>query len=97
MELEKSQESRAAEELQRTVTAKLDGRKAVDIAVLGNVQAQMTNAALQGLIELLVHKNIIAAHELAPALRHAYNRATDKLTHRQSPIIMPDAVVTRPQ
>lgn len=97
MGLETSQEQKAADELQRTILAKLDGRKAIDIAVMAYVQAQMANAAVQGLIEILVHKNILAPHELAPALRRAYNRANDKLTHRESPIILPDPVVTRPQ
>ncbi len=57
----------------------------------------MANAALQGLIELLVHKNVIGREDLAGALRHAYQRSTDKLTNRQSPLILPDPVVTRPQ
>ena len=95
--MQESQEARAADELQRTILSKLEGRKAIDIAVMAYVQAQMANAAVQGLIELLVHKNVIAAHELGPALRRAYNRANDKLTHRESPIILPDPVVTKPQ
>lgn len=97
MQVERTQEQRAADELVTALTNKLDGKKAVEIAAMGAVQAQMANAAVQGLIELLVHKNVIAAHELGPALRHAYNRATDKLTNAQSPILMPDAVLARPQ
>lgn len=94
---ERTQEQRASDELVRTLSNKLDGHKAIDIAAMAAVQSQTANAALQGLIELLVHKNVIAAHELAPALRHAYNRATDKLTNRQSPIVLPDTVLARPQ
>lgn len=94
---ERTQEQRAADELVRTFSNKLDGKKASEIAAMAAIQAQMANSALQGLIELLTHKNVIAAHELAPALRHAYNRATDKLTSVQSPIIMPDSVLARPQ
>jgi len=94
---ERTQEKRAADELVRTVNNKLDGKRAAEIAAMAAVQSQLCNAAVQGLIELLVHKNVIAAHELAPALRHAYNRANDKLTNVQSPIILPDTVVARPQ
>lgn len=97
---ERSQEQRAAEELMRTAHQQLDGKRAIEIAVAGSVQAAMTNAALQGLIELLVHKNVIAQHDLGPALRHAYNRANDKLLHGTSTgssLILPDPVISRPQ
>lgn len=95
--LEKTQEQRAAEELQRMLLQKLDGRKALDIAVLAYVQAAMANAALQGLIELLVHKNVISANELSAALSRGYFRAQAKIEAAQSPIIMPDAAVAKPQ
>lgn len=95
--LEKTQEQRAAEELQRMLLQKLDGRKAIDIAVMAYSQAAMANAALQGLIELMVHKNMISPTELAAALSRGYFRAQAKIEGSQSPIIMPDAAVAKPQ
>ena len=95
---ERTQEQRAADELASTVNNMLDGRRAGEIAALAALQAYMANAALQGVLELLVHKNVRAAHELAPALRHAYQRATDKLNQNgERSIILPDTVVARPQ
>lgn len=97
LEIEKTREQRAADELMSTVQQKLDGKRAAEIAALAYTQAQLANAALQGLVELLSHKNVISAVDLAGALRHSYQRATDKLTSRQSSIILPDSVTTRPQ
>lgn len=94
----KSQEQIAAKQLTDELLKRLADKRAGEVASLAHVQSTLTNAAVQAVIEILVHKNVISAADFSAALRHHYNRQHDMLVHRDDQIVVPQqAPIARPE
>jgi hypothetical protein len=67
------------------------------VAAIAHVQSTMTNAAVQALIELFVHKGLLSESDFAAALRYHYDKKHDELVNRDNQIITPTAApIARP-
>ncbi len=94
----KSQEQIAAQQLTEELLRRLAEKSVVSVASLAHVQSTLTNAAVQAVIEILIHKNVISATEFSAVLRHNYEKQHDKLTHRDDQIVLPQqAPIARPE
>lgn len=95
----KAQEQLSARELQEQLLRTIEGKPLENLAAIATLQATFANAALQGLIEIVRHKNILTEREVSIALRRGYDRALAQLRDRDhGQIIMPPApVVATPQ
>lgn len=95
----KAQERLSARELQENLLRVLNSKPVDNVAVIAMLQATLVNAALQGLVELLVHKNMLTEREISIALRRGYDRSLAQLHNRDTgTIIMPPApIVAKPQ
>lgn len=94
---QKSQEQIAAEKLSRALLERMGDFAPGQVAAIAHVQSTMTNAAVQAVIELMVHKGVISQGDFAAALQFHYNKKHDELVHRDNQIITPtDAPIARP-
>lgn len=88
----------AADQLSQALLDRLADKRTVEVAASACLQSTLTKAAVQAVIDILIHKNVISVNDLAGALKHNYNKTHDQLTHRdESTIIVPEAApVARP-
>jgi hypothetical protein len=76
---------------------RIQGWKGAEVAVAAFGQAQQSQAALVGLIQLLLHKGILSVAELGDSMAWAYNERAVQLREqgKKSSILLPDAPAAR--
>lgn len=89
--LQQSPEKEAADALTLAVIGLCNGKRVDRIAAVASAQTVTTLAALQTIITLLVHKNIISEGELAAALKHHYEQQLERIENGPQTIITPQA------
>ena len=74
-----SPEGRAAKDCAEAARDLIQGWRGVEVAVAAFGQSQQSQAALAGLVRLLLHKGIISQTDLGDSMRWAYNERADQL------------------
>jgi hypothetical protein len=91
----------AGDQLQEALKNSLAGEEVVPIAGTAYIQANVTAAALFGLIRMLAHKNVIGEEELARSIAWAYNERRIRVQEQQrdgdSSLIWVPPVSVRPR
>lgn len=91
-------EQLAADKLSRALLERMGEFEPGQVAAIAHVQSTLTNAAVQAVIELLVHKGVLSQGDFAAALQFNYNKKHDELVHRDNQIVMPTAApIARPE
>jgi len=100
-EQQDSKEGRAAKDVAQASVERIQGWKGAEVAVAAFGQAQQSQAAINGLIRLLLHKGILSAADLGDSMAWSYNERADKLRAQRdkelagSAIILPPAPTAR--
>jgi len=75
----KSKEGRAASACAAAASKAMTGMRGVDVAVAAFGQAQQSQAAINGLVRLLLHKGIISAADLGDSMAWSYREREEQL------------------
>jgi hypothetical protein len=93
------EEQLAAKALSEASMERIQGWKGAEVAVAAFGQAQQSQAALMGLIQLLLHKGILSPAELGDSMAWCYReRAHQLLAQKEgnkSPLVLPAAPAAR--
>jgi hypothetical protein len=76
---------------------RIQGWKGAEVAVGAFGQAQQSQAAITGLIQLLLHKGLLSQAELGDSMAWAYHQRAAQLNEqaKKSSIVLPDAPAAR--
>lgn len=92
-----TEEQIAAKALAEASADRIQGWKGIEAAVAAFGQSQQSQAAIVGLIQLLLHKGILSVPELGDSMAWAYNQRAIQLRAqgKKSSIVLPDAPAAR--
>lgn len=87
----------AARECALAAMGRIQGWKGAEVAVAAFGQAQQSQAAITGLIQLLLHKGILSQTELGDSMAWAYHQRAGELNKqsKKQSIVLPAAPSAR--
>lgn len=89
-------EARAAMQCAEASRERIQGWTGAEVAVAAFGQAQQSQAALNGLIRLMLHKGILSAADLGDSMRWAYEERADQLKEQKHKELNGSAIMLPP-
>jgi hypothetical protein len=89
-------EGRAAKECAEASRDRIEGWTGAEVAVAAFGQAQQSQAALNGLVRILLHKGILSTTDLGDSMRWAYNERADQLREQNHKEVQGSAIILPP-
>jgi hypothetical protein len=92
-----TEEAIAARSCAEAAMARIQGWTGAEVAVAAFGQSQQSQAAIMGLIELLLHKGTLSQAELGDSMAHGYHQRAAELREqvKKPSLILPSAPAAR--